>query len=210
MWTLPYEVRMYASLALLWLISGLAKRRRDGLLQALVLTAAVGSATLFMTRHLQDGSDTVCHRLAFMFFTGAACHILRSRIELVTPVLAVVATAILASVFAGREIFFFTYALGIAYTVFYLAYVPAGILRAYRHRGDYSYGMYIWAFPVQQAIVARWPGIRTPALMMSSGLVTLALAIVSWHLLESNALALRQRAARWTFGLVRAGRSHGN
>ena len=62
--------------------------------------------------------------------------------------------------------------------------------------GDLSYGVYIYAFPVQQALAhaARskaWP--FALALVVSST-VTLLLALVSWHGVEKRALAFKPRA----------------
>lgn len=62
-----------------------------------------------------------------------------------------------------------------------------------RH-GDLSYGLYLYAFPVQQLYVL-WLGPRHPyALMLSLALLTtLALAWLSWRLVERPALALKPK-----------------
>ena len=59
--------------------------------------------------------------------------------------------------------------------------------------GDYSYGIYIYAFPLQQSVVYLWPqiGIGTYLLVCMAG--TLVFAILSWHLVECRALALKPR-----------------
>jgi hypothetical protein len=46
---------------------------------------------------------------------------------------------------------------------------------------DYSYGIYIYAFPVQQSVVSIWPNMALlPYLAMVSG-ITLVLAAASWR-----------------------------
>jgi peptidoglycan/LPS O-acetylase OafA/YrhL len=45
--------------------------------------------------------------------------------------------------------------------LFYLAYVPSGWIRKYNRVGDYSYGIYIYAFPVQQSVAALIPMSRS-------------------------------------------------
>lgn len=57
--------------------------------------------------------------------------------------------------------------------------------------GDYSYGIYIWAFPIQQALVASWPTISPLSLFVVAGALTLICAALSWHLIEKPALALK-------------------
>lgn len=61
--------------------------------------------------------------------------------------------------------------------------------------GDYSYGIYIYAFPVQQTLVMLYPNIGIQAYICVSFLLTLLLAIPSWHLIEKRALALKPRRA---------------
>lgn len=58
-------------------------------------------------------------------------------------------------------------------------------------KGDYSYGIYIYAFPIQQAVAYLWPqmSIGTYLLVCMAG--TLVLAVFSWHWVERRALALK-------------------
>jgi len=60
-------------------------------------------------------------------------------------------------------------------------------------RGDYniSYGLYIYAFPVQQSIAYLSPQIRPLSMFVLSTIVTVALAILSWRLVEKPALKLK-------------------
>lgn len=67
----------------------------------------------------------------------------------------------------------------------------------YFHRasrfGDLSYGMYLWAFPVQQLIVL-WVG--TPRMAINIPLVILitgTLAFLSWHLVEKPSMGLKDK-----------------
>jgi peptidoglycan/LPS O-acetylase OafA/YrhL len=86
---------------------------------------------------------------------------------------------------------------GIAYVALVLAYHPGLQWRAYLRVGDYSYGTYVLAFPVQQFIIWRF-GITQPPLVFALTLVvTIALAIVSWHAVEKPALGLKSRLTAW-------------
>lgn len=63
--------------------------------------------------------------------------------------------------------------------------------------GDLSYGLYIFAFPVQQ-MVAHWGKGRDWSLGLSfalSFLVTSGLAFASWHLVEKRALLFKPRVS---------------
>ncbi|MCH8622381.1 acyltransferase [Undibacterium sp. TS12] len=57
--------------------------------------------------------------------------------------------------------------------------------------GDYSYGFYIYAFPVQQAIVFLYPGMALPSYLLLSTALTFTLAMLSWHGIEQPMLRLK-------------------
>lgn len=62
-----------------------------------------------------------------------------------------------------------------------------------RRVGDPSYGMYLWAFPIQQLLVL-WLG--APGILLSIAIVTptaLVIGLLSWHLLEHRAIRLGGR-----------------
>ncbi len=59
-------------------------------------------------------------------------------------------------------------------------------------RGDYSYGIYLYGFPIQQAIVAI-TNTRDPFVLFALTVVPVtALAVVSWHVVEKPTLKLRK------------------
>lgn len=64
------------------------------------------------------------------------------------------------------------------------------VLRRTARLGDFSYGLYLYAFPVQQAVLAIWPHSTYPVLICAA--LTLPLAALSWHLVEKPALSWRR------------------
>jgi len=91
--------------------------------------------------------------------------------------------------------FYACYWLFLAYLTFYLAYVPNGPIRQFNRLGDYSYGIYIYAFPIQQALLASIPGLGPWQLFGGAFALTLVAAVLSWHFVEQRALALK--GSRW-------------
>lgn len=61
---------------------------------------------------------------------------------------------------------------------------------------DISYGVYIYAFPVQQAIVFLFPTIELALYLITCCLFTFILAFLSWHLIESKALNFKPSTQR--------------
>ncbi len=70
------------------------------------------------------------------------------------------------------------------------------ILRSAGRFGDLSYGSYLFAFPVQKAAIAAFgKGFGLVPLLLVTVPCMLAIAFVSWHLVERPALALKPTAA---------------
>ena len=133
-----------------------------------------------------------------MFFSGAAFYVLKERIRLSCPVFWLFIIAQLSSSIINKDAFFVLYVLTIAYILFYVAYIPSGFIRKYNQVGDYSYGIYIYAFPVQQSVAALVPGVSVLGMLLISAPATFLLAALSWHLLERRALDLKKLYAGHT------------
>jgi peptidoglycan/LPS O-acetylase OafA/YrhL len=59
--------------------------------------------------------------------------------------------------------------------------------------GDYSYGLYLYAFPIQQAIVQFFPAFRSWWMVfLLAVLVTFCVAWISWHAIEKPTLKLKR------------------
>jgi len=95
----------------------------------------------------------------------------------------------------GTPVFGLMLTLALAYSTFWLAYVPRGWLRNYNRLGDYSYGVYIYAFPAQGLAVWLTGGdAMSPYANMALALpLTLIPSILSWHFVEKPALGIRKR-----------------
>lgn len=60
--------------------------------------------------------------------------------------------------------------------------------------GDLSYGVYLYAFPVQQALIHGFPNLFGAwSLVVAATVVSCLLAAASWWLVERNALGLKKK-----------------
>ena len=194
LWTLPAEVRLYVILGGIWALSLWVGGRKRNFFSSLVLLTAGLSFSVHMGSHFFFPMKTLFFRLSSMFFIGASFYILRERIPLSWRLFLSFAALIFVSSFRPAY-FFISYYLFIPYVVFFLAYVPSGGIRAFNRLGDYSYGIYIYAFPVQQSLAFLFPGISIGAMFLSSFLATVGLAVASWHGVEKRALRFKESAA---------------
>ena len=61
------------------------------------------------------------------------------------------------------------------------------------NKADYSYGFYIYAFPVQQSIIYLFPAISTLWYLVSGFIVTMFFAVLSWHFVEKPMMRLKPK-----------------
>ena len=202
LWTLPYEVWMYAILAIMWLIAGSAGPMREKSLKYVVLGAAALGTVVVTANILGISAFSGVHghltqqyamHLPAMFFVGSAFYLWRDRVVLSGSAFAICAATVFVSTY-NRSAFAICYQLLLGYIVLYLAYIPSGWIREFNRIGDYSYGMYIYAFPIQQIIASLIPGVSPLVMLMLSFPASLVLAALSWHLIEQHALRLKKRA----------------
>jgi peptidoglycan/LPS O-acetylase OafA/YrhL len=131
------------------------------------------------------------HRLSLPFVVGVVFFVLRHRLPL--TLWGVAGLWGLAALLPGTWVGLPVLGVALGYTVFWLAYVPRGPLLSYNRLGDYSYGIYIYAFPIQ-GLVAWLFGPTTPLVNIALSLpVTVFCAILSWHLVEAPSLALLRK-----------------
>lgn len=189
LWTIPREVQCYIALALIG-AAGLLSRRW-WLLAAFVIGTFVHLA---LPRDLLPAL-THLRPLALSFFAGVLLFLFRERVFLSWP-LAIATIMLTAVADAGpwREL---AAQLTAAYVTLVVAILAPAAWKAFSSKmPDYSFGMYIYAFAVQQALIASGVATTPVANMVGTLLLTLPLAALSWHLVEKPALALKGRKAR--------------
>jgi peptidoglycan/LPS O-acetylase OafA/YrhL len=132
--------------------------------------------------------------LVAYFLAGAIVHLFRDRIPLTLP-LALLAVALFALVVASG-LYRVLAGLPLAYLMLALgARLP---LRRLGATHDVSYGMYIYAFPVQQLLALALVDADVPlgAYVLLSIAATLPFAWASWLLIERPAMRLKRLTAR--------------
>lgn len=199
LWSLPWELSMYVALSALGALAYAGSRRLSERTLRRVLVGIGAVATAGFTVYEAFDFPYVFHlaqglRLTSLFFGGAALLVLSDRVPL-SGRLALLAAALLVADFLLPRPLMAVYAAALVYLVIWLAYAPSGPLAAYQRVGDYSYGTYVYAFPIGQSVAAWLPGAPALAILALTLPATLALAIPSWHLLEERLLALKPKGA---------------
>lgn len=185
LWTLPIELRMYLLMALLGLMSVLKDEKIFNLLLIILclIYAQSSSNGFFLTR------DPRTAHLGLLFILGAFFYVNRALLTLNFSTLLV----LVFLVFVTRNYSFtlFLKSICFAYFVLLLALHPKLRLPSIDHFGDISYGLYIYAFPVQQTFAYLLPSLQPLNMFIYSLLLTTLLAIFSWFLIEKPSLRLK-------------------
>ncbi|MEM9262225.1 MAG: acyltransferase [Pseudomonadota bacterium] len=188
LWTLFHEFVCYTMVFAVGLIGMLNSKRRSTVLIVLYLAFHV------LVRYYEPHPRlTALNELSFPFFLGSIAYVYQEKI----PLNYWLSACLFALAYASRGWILFPelLSLSIVYGIFVLGYRPSGGIRHYNKLGDYSYGTYIYAFPIQQLIASL--GVASVAgNILYAVPITVALAVASWHLLERPALDLARDIGR--------------
>lgn len=204
LWTLRYEIIMYACLALIGRflpkamlkVACLTLFSLFSILWAILVIKKLGSFQIPFVWRLgtELHADRICYLGAF-FFAGCSAYLFFARIPLSLSI-SLIFIGLLALVtdsnLAMMMLFFV-----IPYAAISIAYRGPKILQKVNGH-DYSYGIYIYAFPIQQVVAHLMPNPRESlfAALMISTMVTIFFAALSWHFIESPGLRLKEKLIR--------------
>jgi peptidoglycan/LPS O-acetylase OafA/YrhL len=177
-WTIFYEFFCYIALALLGL-SGILRANRVLLG---ILAATIVVSLLFAYNHWTLAKHFA--RFLPLFMAGVVFYRFRQRIPLRTSWMI---CALLLLALAARLPYGLPLALPLAgaYLIFAVAFHPHIRLHRIGRFGDFSYGTYLYAYPIQQLIM-HWIGrpISPLLLFALAASSTLCIAVCSWYGVE--------------------------
>lgn len=185
LWTLNYEVLCYLGVV----IAGLTGLLTRPLLFAVVLFGFAAAYGVNIAHPLHSRIDSLL-TLGLPFAIGMAFWVWRRVIPLSAPL----AIILLGLAYLTRQtpVIEPVLSLALAYTMFVMGYAKSPTLAVYNRLGDYSYGTYVYAFPIQQMLAGL--GVVTSLHNMAFALpLTLICAILSWHMVEAPAMRLKSR-----------------
>jgi peptidoglycan/LPS O-acetylase OafA/YrhL len=206
LWTLFWEMLCYIVIAGLG-VAGLLRRR--WLIAALLALALYWSAALPTlsgiadeppgTRRVLDiatiklATDGFAARFAVMFLAGALLYRFRNLIPARWSLVAVSVVIVLASGLLPN--YRLVGAIPLAYAI-----IVSGALIHNKHlrlRTDLSYGVYIYAWPMQELLVICGLAFLNPIVFaIIATTATLPLAALSWFLVEKPVISLKSRLGR--------------
>lgn len=195
LWTLPVEVRLYILLGGLAAVGLLARR-----LTAIPALLVLGTIGFFSFGDLPLMAPMEAwRRVSAFFLVGSLFWFVRDWIQLRWGIAALCFVAFLY--LQGKPYYDYLSVLPFCYLVLSLAYLtpPVDLMR---RLGDLSYGIYIYAWPVQRILTWNLGPINPYLHAFYTLCITGALAYLSWRFVEKPALSLR---GKLRFPRLRAG-----
>lgn len=190
LWTLYWEGRMYVMVALL------------GMAAALPLRQWLGGCALFLLAAAALFPEVVGGyvwevRMWSLFLVGMLLQTLAPGLRIGWAQVACAAALLLLNwtrnaALTASPLSWFGVAL-LALTLALCVGSRRPRLAGHLQRHDYSYGVYIWHWPVIILLRDAWPALGPVALTLATLALVLPLAAASWHLVEAPALAAARR-----------------
>jgi peptidoglycan/LPS O-acetylase OafA/YrhL len=189
-WTLVFEMICYIAVGILGVL-GMLKRR--WVVPAVFVIALIGTIVFPYPVFAASSIQAMVFRFVVMFAAGALVYQFREAIPARWSLVAVCIVIVLASMFLPN--FRVLGAIPLAYAV-----ITTGALLHHPRlnlRNDLSYGVYIYAYPVQQMLVVLgFASLNIVVFFAFATIVTVPLAALSWFLVEKQAIALKNRIKR--------------
>jgi peptidoglycan/LPS O-acetylase OafA/YrhL len=205
LWTVPYEIACYVVMSTM-IVLGIVRSWKWTLGLAIVLVAV---AITFYLLELGNGDRLLDKgiRFAFLskgaslvpsFLVGAALYLMKDRL----PYSHLMALGIVMGLFAlglwgetsfySNPVFIGLVAFPLAYLVVWIGLTPIPI-PGFLESGDYSYGIYLYHFPILQALQYLFEFSFWWTLAIAGLLPVTLFAVFSWHVIEKPTLKMRKR-----------------
>ena len=200
-WSIPYEFWCYLGLLALG-FSGVLRRRTP---LALLFAASILIGVLFSIFQWKLSGGFVGRifgyppfwaRLLPMYLAGVVAYRFRASLQLRRTWI-VAATGLLLAAATLPHGWPLLFPIAGAYLILVAAFHPSIRLHRWSRFGEFSYGTYLYAFPLQQIIMQRIGHPVAPCfLFFLATPATLICAAISWHAVEKRFLKRLQRPQR--------------
>jgi peptidoglycan/LPS O-acetylase OafA/YrhL len=195
MWTIAYEFRCYLLVAVLGLLGVL--RRREFVLAGTVVFVLMLAAKIPTPIPVSDvfyGNPPDAIRLTAAFLTGSCFYLYRDVTSYKPTHVAFAAAVLFFCMFVPRLAEPILFIFG-GYLIFWLALVVSPtILSRLTTQYDISYGLYLYAWPIQSTFVFFRPGLSPWKMFVASLCLSTACGLLSWLLIERRAQAWAHQA----------------
>lgn len=191
LWTIQYEFSLYLILIFLFTV-------RKNLIFTRIIVAGAFTALLFGNTLFYDNLKIYNENLldfGYFFFSGCLFSAF-SISEIINKKIFILASLVVLILSIPTAMFSITKLIAIPILVILTSASSTKYINEIGSKiGDLSYGIYIYAFPIQQTIV-YFSKCNTLQLILASIIITSIIASFSWHFIEKKALRYKSIFAR--------------
>jgi peptidoglycan/LPS O-acetylase OafA/YrhL len=186
LWSLPIEVRMYLIVAVLGVLGVFRRRWAFNVIAiAIVIFYVVAPEHFFLLPELRR------ERLGVYFLLGALFYINRDVLVLHWAGLLLLGAVAATSFNYGKEFYNLVFAVFFCYLTLYIAFHQHIKFPNLGSRGDFSYGLYLYAFPMTQLGIMLLGPDYPWLIVVTTFISSMLLAMFSWHFIERPSLRLK-------------------
>lgn len=183
LWSLPIEVLCYGIIATCLSI----KKDKSSIFIVTTLSIVLAMMSYFSEHDYIFYSISMKHAIPLLasFMIGASVGVSDSFKRRGVILLSILVSALLIAGSVGRQDFMLS-----AFFFMPVLIISVGLIfkdNLIKGRFDYSYGIYIYAFPIQQIIINETDISFLPGMLISI-ILTVVFASISWHLVEKRFL----------------------
>ena len=195
LWTIGYEVRCYLLVALLGACGWAWKRPLWLILGGSAFVLFMASDILIPASAFSFlsvlGNPLQLMRFVAFFSAGAAFYLFHERIAYSRGQALFAALLLIACLFQLQTAQLALLLPG-AYLLFCFAFAPLPALEAFKTWPDISYGVYLYAWPIQKLLLWYMPSLSPGLLFLLSFSLSCLFGFLSWHLVERPFLRLKR------------------
>lgn len=207
LWTLRYEVAIYLIVGMI----GLFKKLKKPAFFVCLFILSVFCTIIFsiyndlfissITPHVPNiiialiiEYNNIFYAMSMFssyFLCGSLFHFYQDKIQFTIPKLLFFTIIFILSLFIGYSHLLFL--CSVPYLLLHLGNIKNKYLNNFSAKGDFSYGLYIFAFPIQQLIIYYTNNnISIEIFIVLASIFTLIMSYISWHLIEKKALEYKK------------------
>ncbi|MBC3199445.1 acyltransferase family protein [Pseudomonas poae] len=195
LWTLYYEVLLYALVMVLGGVGLLNSLLRVSIFFICYFLFYIGFRFFLETQLIHPGFEVrTWVQWSFAFVIGMLFYAYKSNIRLDYRVLCV-SWLIVFSLYKSH-VFIEVFVAAWCYSVFWVAFNTQWFAGQFNRLGDYSYGLYIYAFPTQEILAHLWKGISPVVMILVALPMALIPAMLSWRFVEHPCLLRKKEIAQ--------------
>jgi peptidoglycan/LPS O-acetylase OafA/YrhL len=194
LWILPFEFACYLIVTLFGMFGALSRRRLILLLWILNSCILVGQ----LRQDMFPSHSLMLARIFNNYLAGMVFFLYRDSIRLSRAgfVAAVLALTFCGATMASWCLLPHVSPLLWGYILLFLCYYPSGRLQSFAYYGDFSYGMFLYAFPAQLILAMYFrPWLHPLTLFLAAWPVAIVCGVLSWFAVERPFLRLKRSSS---------------